>query len=258
MTAEARPVLKNPVPLYVVGLFSMGYVDFYIFLMPLYCLSLGMSAGEVGLIVGARSALAVFLSIHIGVLMDRFGTRRVTLFFVWIGICLPTARYAAPSVGLHQLFRADDDPGGGRDDGNHVPAHRHQWRTVLALYRLSRRDRADRHLDRHPVRRDRNSQRLRLAVRRTGDALRRSTEDDAERHRIVDPVHLRHAVSRRHLCAAVPGPGGARLAAGRRPADDFLGAGQSTPALPPGAGRRPAPDDAPAVPESHPAELGRR
>jgi MFS family permease len=47
-----------------------------------------MNAGEVGLIVGARSALAVFLSIHIGVLMDRFGTRRVTLFFVWIGICL--------------------------------------------------------------------------------------------------------------------------------------------------------------------------
>jgi len=80
MTAEARPVLKNPMPLYVVGLFSMGYVDFYIFLMPLYCLSLGMSAGEVGLIVGARSALAVFLSIHIGVLMDRFGTRWVTFF----------------------------------------------------------------------------------------------------------------------------------------------------------------------------------
>src|SRR5256714_10462105 len=88
MTAEARPVLNNPVPLYVVGLSSMGYVDFYICLMPLYCLSLGMSAGEIGVIVGARSALAVFLSIHIGVLMDRFGTRRVTLFFVWTGICL--------------------------------------------------------------------------------------------------------------------------------------------------------------------------
>src|SRR5256885_10963823 len=66
----------------------MGYVDFYIFLMPLYCLSLGMSASEIGIIVGAGSARAVFLSIHIGVLMDRFGTRRVTLFFVWTGICL--------------------------------------------------------------------------------------------------------------------------------------------------------------------------
>jgi MFS family permease len=88
MNATRPAALKNPAPLYMAGLFSMGYADFYIFLMPLYCLSLGMSAAEVGLIVGARSALAVFLSIHVGVLMDRFGTRRVTLFFVWIGICL--------------------------------------------------------------------------------------------------------------------------------------------------------------------------
>ena len=89
MVTVPRPAaLQSPIALYTVGLFSMGYVDFYIFLMPLYCLSLGMSAGEVGTIVGARSALAVFLSIHIGVLMDRFGTRRVTLFFVWTGICL--------------------------------------------------------------------------------------------------------------------------------------------------------------------------
>src|SRR3954471_18020205 len=88
MNINRPTALTNPAPLYVAGLFSMGYADFYIFLMPLYCLSLGMSAGEVGLIVGARSALAVFLSIHVGVLMDRFGTRRVTLFFVWIGICL--------------------------------------------------------------------------------------------------------------------------------------------------------------------------
>jgi MFS family permease len=88
MTNTRSALLTNPIPLYAVGLFSMGYVDFYIFLMPLYCLSLGMSASEIGTIVGARSALAVFLSIHIGVLMDRFGTRRVTLFFVWTGICL--------------------------------------------------------------------------------------------------------------------------------------------------------------------------
>src|SRR5580698_4486599 len=88
MTTPRPAALNNPIPLYVVGLFSRGYVDFYIFLMPLYCLSLGMNAGEIGMIVGARSALAVFLSIHIGVLMDRFGTRRVTLFFVWSAIAL--------------------------------------------------------------------------------------------------------------------------------------------------------------------------
>ena len=75
-------------PIYVVGLFGMGYTDFYIFLIPLYGLSLGMNASEIGLLVGGRSLLAVFLSIHIGVLMDRFGTRRVTLFFVWSAIAL--------------------------------------------------------------------------------------------------------------------------------------------------------------------------
>src|SRR5258708_39134171 len=105
MTAEARPVLKNPMPLYVVGLFSMGYVDFYIFLMPLYCLSLGMSAGEIGMIVGARSALAVFLSTHIRVLMDRLGTRPGALFFVWTGLRLapgfPPAPLFWPFVLLH-------------------------------------------------------------------------------------------------------------------------------------------------------------
>src|SRR5580698_7919972 len=91
MSSEAparRPGLSNPAPIYVVGLFGMGYTDFYIFLIPLYGLSLGMNASEIGLLVGGRSLLAVFLSIHIGVLMDRFGTRRVTLFFVWSAIAL--------------------------------------------------------------------------------------------------------------------------------------------------------------------------
>jgi MFS family permease len=66
----------------------MGNVDFYTFLIPLYGLSLGLDASEIGLLVGARSIVALLLSIHIGVLMDRLGTRRVTLFFVWIGMAL--------------------------------------------------------------------------------------------------------------------------------------------------------------------------
>ncbi len=80
--------LGPPASIYVAGLFAMGYTDFYIFLIPLYGLSLGMSAGEIGMLVGARSLLAVFLSIHIGTLMDRFGTRRVTLLFVWTAMAL--------------------------------------------------------------------------------------------------------------------------------------------------------------------------
>jgi MFS family permease len=74
--------------MYVAGPFSMGYVDFYTFLIPLYGLSLGFDASEIGILVGARSIVAMFLSIHVGVLMDRFGTRKVTLFFVWMGMAL--------------------------------------------------------------------------------------------------------------------------------------------------------------------------
>src|SRR6266478_5608540 len=79
---------RPPASIYLAGLFAMGYTEFYIFLIPLYALSLGMSAGEVGMLVGGRSLLAVFLSIHVGVLMDRLGTRRVTLFFVWMAMAM--------------------------------------------------------------------------------------------------------------------------------------------------------------------------
>ena len=95
---ESRPAARVPrmhdigsrplTSLYVAGPFSMGYVDFFTFLMPLYGLSLGLDASEIGVLVGARSMLALFLSIHIGVLMDRFGTRAVTLVFVWTGMAL--------------------------------------------------------------------------------------------------------------------------------------------------------------------------
>jgi MFS family permease len=89
----ARP----PASLYVTGPFSMGYVDFFTFLIPLYGLALGFDASEIGILVGARSILALFLSIHIGVLMDRFGTRAVTLVFVWIGMLLAPLFPLAPN-----------------------------------------------------------------------------------------------------------------------------------------------------------------
>jgi MFS family permease len=79
---------RPPASIYIAGLFAMGYTQFYNFLIPLYGLSLGMSASEIGMLVGGRSLLAVFLSIHVGVLMDRLGTRRVTLFFVWTAMAL--------------------------------------------------------------------------------------------------------------------------------------------------------------------------
>ena len=89
---------RPPAALYLAAPFSMGYVDFFTFLIPLYGLSLGLDASEIGILVGARSLLALFLSIHIGVLMDRFGTRAVSLAFVWTGMLL------APLFPLAQGF----------------------------------------------------------------------------------------------------------------------------------------------------------
>ena len=90
--ARAAPlpdtVPRPPPSPYLAGPFSEGYAGFFTFLFPLYALSLGFDASEIGFLVGARSVLAMFLSIHIGVLMDRFGTRKVTLFFVWTGMAL--------------------------------------------------------------------------------------------------------------------------------------------------------------------------
>ncbi len=90
--ARAAPSAESgaspPASLYLAAPFSMGYVDFFTFLIPLYGLSLRLDAEQIGVLVGARSILALFLSIHVGVLMDRFGTRAVALVCVWIGMLL--------------------------------------------------------------------------------------------------------------------------------------------------------------------------
>ena len=66
---------------YASGLFSMGQAELLNFIVPLWALLQGAEPAEIGLLVGARSALTFFLAIHGGALMDRLGTRRVMLFF---------------------------------------------------------------------------------------------------------------------------------------------------------------------------------
>lgn len=76
-----------PASLYVAGPFAQGYTEVYNFLIPLYGLSLGMNASKIGMLVGARSLLAVFLSIHVaadGPLRHLPGD----VFFVWTAMAL--------------------------------------------------------------------------------------------------------------------------------------------------------------------------
>ncbi|MFN3892696.1 MAG: MFS transporter [Beijerinckiaceae bacterium] len=66
---------------YAAGLLSMGQAELLTMLVPLWALMQGAQPAEIGLLIGAKSALTFFLAIHGGALMDRLGTRRVMLFF---------------------------------------------------------------------------------------------------------------------------------------------------------------------------------
>ncbi|MDA0653558.1 MAG: MFS transporter [Proteobacteria bacterium] len=98
--APSPPDRKSLRAAYFIGLFGMGYIDVFVFLMPLYGLKLGLSATDIGWLVGGRTILTLFFSIHIGVLMDRFGTLTVMRLFVLI------AMFAAPLYPLLDTFWA--------------------------------------------------------------------------------------------------------------------------------------------------------
>lgn len=85
---------------YAIGLLGMGYIDVFVFLMPIYGLALGLSATEIGWLVGSRTILTLLFSIHVGTLMDRFGTLRVMQVFVAI------AMLSAPLYPLLDAFWA--------------------------------------------------------------------------------------------------------------------------------------------------------
>lgn len=85
---------------YVIGLFGMGYIDVFVFLMPLYGVHLKFSATEIGWLVGARTVFTLLFSIHVGTLMDRLGTLKVMRVFVL------TAMVAAPFYPLLENFWA--------------------------------------------------------------------------------------------------------------------------------------------------------
>lgn len=86
--AHAAPTARAIYPAYATGLFGMGVMDVFVILVPLYALGLGMSATQIGILVGVRGVLTMLFAIHAGTLMDRFGTKRVMLFFAGATVVL--------------------------------------------------------------------------------------------------------------------------------------------------------------------------
>ena len=85
---EDAPDPRGLMTVYVAGFFSMGMLDLFAFLVPLYAIVLGFSATEIGILVGSRGLLSMVFAIHAGSCMDRLGARRVTLVLVAGAIAL--------------------------------------------------------------------------------------------------------------------------------------------------------------------------
>ncbi len=96
-TALPPPSSRALYPSYVMAVFSMGLLDVYAVLVPLYAVSLGMSNTQIGILIGVRSVLAMVLAIHAGALMDRFGTRRIMVYLVLSAIVIAPLYAAMPS-----------------------------------------------------------------------------------------------------------------------------------------------------------------
>jgi predicted MFS family arabinose efflux permease len=75
---------------YATGFFCDSYTELFTLIVPLWAVHLGMTPLEIGILVGARAFLPFFLAIHGGVLIDRFGTRRVMIIASAMCLVLPS------------------------------------------------------------------------------------------------------------------------------------------------------------------------
>jgi MFS family permease len=86
---KPQPSRRAIIGTYGLGLFAGGQWDMMGILVPLFAVFIGLSPSEIGVVVGARSVLPVLFSIHGGVLMDRFGTRRIAFGLAAATVVLP-------------------------------------------------------------------------------------------------------------------------------------------------------------------------
>jgi MFS family permease len=104
---EERYSWRLQAPIYAAGFFNGNLFSMVAIVMPLWALALGASPLMIGIILGARQALLIFLAIHGGALMDRFGARAVIVVMGGIGVVsmalFPIFPFAAAAVALQML-----------------------------------------------------------------------------------------------------------------------------------------------------------
>lgn len=92
---------------YGIGGFSTTMHFMAMTIVPLWVVQLHLSPFWLGVVLGCRPLLPLFLSIHMGALLDRAGARRMMLCFAILGMAMPILYPALPwawAIILAQLF----------------------------------------------------------------------------------------------------------------------------------------------------------
>ena len=84
--------------IFAVGFFGLGFVPMMTVAVPLWALEIGATPFMIGLVLGARAALSVALSIPGGALMDRLGINRIAAAAALAAALLFPLYPALPSV----------------------------------------------------------------------------------------------------------------------------------------------------------------
>ncbi len=112
---DGRVPLRTQLAVYGVGTFSTTMHFMAITIVPLWVVGLELSPFVLGIVLGCRPFLSLFLSIHIGALMDRMGGRRVMLFFAILGtlapLLYPLAPHAVAIILLQMIWGLADSMG---------------------------------------------------------------------------------------------------------------------------------------------------
>ena len=86
--------------IFAVGFFGLGFVPMMTVAVPLWALDIGATPLMIGLVLGARAALSVVLSIPGGALMDRLGINRIAAAAAIATAVLFPLYPALPSVAV--------------------------------------------------------------------------------------------------------------------------------------------------------------
>ncbi|MCZ6742543.1 MAG: MFS transporter [Alphaproteobacteria bacterium] len=94
----ARVPLRVQCAVYGIGGCSTTMHFMAMTIVPLWVVQLELSPIWLGLVLGCRPVLPLFLSIHVGALLDRLGARRVMLIFAILGMLAPLLYPALPWI----------------------------------------------------------------------------------------------------------------------------------------------------------------